>query len=316
MVGWYYLLKFLEVSFVIYYVANFMKKDKMIGFLFAVSISLESLLAFSQFLLHHSIGGIMYFFGERSFSSLTPGIANASINGQLVLRPYGTFSHPNVLAGFLLIGIIIAWHFLKNEKGFIKYFLLVSTSLGVVGILISLSRTTIFLGIGILMIVLLRRLSKKWLLALLLFLSFVLILFPTLFYRFMPSTFEESAVERIQLFSAAWKMIFESPFFGVGLGNFIPSLPSSSLLQPVHNIFALWTVETGIIGGTIMVWFVFGLIKKLFNLWKRSSIKIRQSLTLSILLGVSVVVLGMFDHYFLTLEQGQLLLGVVVGLLW
>ena len=48
----------------------------------------------------------MYFIGERTFTGQTPGIATVALNGNLLLRPYGTFPHPNVLAGFLLVGIL------------------------------------------------------------------------------------------------------------------------------------------------------------------------------------------------------------------
>ncbi|MBI2029019.1 hypothetical protein HYT02_01240, partial [Candidatus Gottesmanbacteria bacterium] len=43
-------------------------------------------LAIAQFYFQHSLGGIMYFIGERVFSISTPNIAKSAINGQLLLR--------------------------------------------------------------------------------------------------------------------------------------------------------------------------------------------------------------------------------------
>ena len=67
----------------------------------------SSLLAIAQFISQGSLGGAFYYLGERTFTSQTPGIANASINGELLLRPYATFSHPNVLAGYLLCVLVL-----------------------------------------------------------------------------------------------------------------------------------------------------------------------------------------------------------------
>ncbi|HEX8932217.1 MAG TPA: hypothetical protein VF810_03625, partial [Patescibacteria group bacterium] len=99
--GFYHLLKFSEFVFVAYYVASVLKTSSALAklaLLLSCGVIFESLLAISQFLRQGSLGGIFYYFGERLFSGITPGIANASINGVLILRPYGTFSHPNVLA--------------------------------------------------------------------------------------------------------------------------------------------------------------------------------------------------------------------------
>ena len=116
--GLYGIIKFLEFSFLVFFVAsNFKNLDKKILFAsFLIGIIFESLLSFLQYLNQGSIGGFFYFFGERAFNSQTPGIANASINGQLFLRPYATFSHPNVLAGFLVIAMLYLFLLLKRNE--------------------------------------------------------------------------------------------------------------------------------------------------------------------------------------------------------
>jgi len=65
----------------------------------------QSSLAILQFIKGSTIG--FWALGERTFTLLTPGIAKFDFYGHEFLRPYATFPHPNVLAGYLLITIIL-----------------------------------------------------------------------------------------------------------------------------------------------------------------------------------------------------------------
>ena len=51
-----------------------------------------------EFIKQASLNGLFWWLGERTFTSSTPGIAKAVIDGRLLMRPYATFPHPNVLA--------------------------------------------------------------------------------------------------------------------------------------------------------------------------------------------------------------------------
>ena len=75
-------------------------------------IIFESLLAVAQMANNGSLNGIFYWLGERSFTFNTIGIAQMSVFGNGLIRSYGTFSHPNSLAGFLLVSLLI-WFLLK-----------------------------------------------------------------------------------------------------------------------------------------------------------------------------------------------------------
>ena len=124
---------------------------------------------------------------------------------------------------------------------------------------------------------------------------------------------QEFLVQRFSLAQIALKMIEANPFVGVGLNNFIPQLPNywqqygmTYWLQPVHNIYLLVAVEAGLVGWLIFLWFLILTFKKLLvaNRW-------------SLITALSVILaLGLFDHYWLTLQQTQLLLVVVFGLSW
>lgn len=327
--GWYHFMKFLEFSFVAYYVTKsaFVSLMK-ISFVLATGVIFESVLAITQYLHHGSLGGVLYFFGERTFTAATPGIANASIAGELVLRPYGTFPHPNVLAGYLLISMFFLFFFLyKNKyKGFAAFSLFLGSS----ALLLTLSRIAIILWIlfiaGVVVWQIKKSLQQKkketaYLLgASLLILTAGWFLFaPTLIPRFAETTFtEEAAVQRAELIKASTEIIWAHPYFGVGLGNFLPVLSTlrsplslGLYLQPVHNIFLLIAAETGLIGLAFVCWFLVKTYRRLFSRMRFEN-SFRESLGLCIAL-TSMLILGMFDHYFLTLQQGQLLLALVLG---
>ncbi len=78
-------------------------KPKNILIVFLLIGIVELFLSFYQFISGHSVGGFFYFLGERLISISTPGIAKIIFENKEFLRAYGTFSHPNSLAGFFLV---------------------------------------------------------------------------------------------------------------------------------------------------------------------------------------------------------------------
>ena len=243
--GWYHLLKIVEFSFLSFYIATMVQTTAMVKkifFFLAIGVIFQSLLAVGQFFNQASLNGPFYWLGERFFTGTTVGIANASINGELLLRPYGTFPHPNVLAGFLVISLtaLLYTYPLKKtsvEKGVWICALLV----GSVGLLLTLSRIPLVIWASVLVIVLLRKRKNV--------LFFIALAFLCLFFtpagqRLQQTTvLEESFTQRQQLMEQSVQMFLSSPLLGVGIGNFLPTLvtlPSNTsdyLLQPVHSIF-------------------------------------------------------------------------------
>ncbi|MBU0619281.1 hypothetical protein KKD62_03540 [Patescibacteria group bacterium] len=72
-----------------------------------VALFYSSIIALVQFIKQASIGGWFYWLGERQLVLGLPGIARELVGTQVVLPAYATFSHPNSLAGFLLLGSLI-----------------------------------------------------------------------------------------------------------------------------------------------------------------------------------------------------------------
>ena len=123
----------------------------------------------------------------------------------------------------------------------------------------------------------------------------------------------EAFSQRLSLAKAATVIIADYPLTGVGLNNFIVRLPEYwvspgvvRFLQPVHNLFLLIGAETGLMGLAVFAWFLTLTLKKQLKIknWK---------LIVPLLV---ILLLGMVDHYWFTLQQNQLLLAVVLGMSW
>lgn len=275
---------------------------KLLPKILPITIIFEVLLAFAQFFNKGSINGVFYFLGERAFTSQTPNIANVNILGELILRPYGTFPHPNVLGGFILISVAIIIFSKSFEKNMLSK---AGVIIGALGIFISMSRISIVLFMILVLVFFAKR--KTFVSYLLISISLGFLFLTPIRERFVVNLNEESLVVREQLINSSLSMIKNSPLFGVGLNNFLPSLPRfyevSDIvyyIQPVHNILLLVFSEIGIIGGTLILY----LLALVFI---RS--RFESKVLLFLVFGIS-----MFDHYFLTIQQGQLLLTLVLVL--
>lgn len=314
LLGLYGLIKLLEFVFLGWYIGRFPSKTawRIAGSAFAVGMIFEGLLAFAQFQAQSSVGGVFYLFGERTFSSSTPGIANASLSGQLILRSYGTLPHPNVLAGYMLLGMFIVYgslSFVKNKT--VRMFFLSAIIIGSIALFLTMSRVAILLWVVMLMF----WIRKFFLIFVLVCIGSILFFSPLRFRLTDFSLRDESVVARQEMIEQSVLMIKQHLFFGAGINNYLHNLPSQQItalfthLQPVHNIYLLIAAETGILGFVIGIYWVGLLMRKTIRA------KIPQRNILLIML-FTIFVIGLFDHYFWTVQQGRMMLAVVLGLAW
>lgn len=290
----YKFFKIGELAFLAFYVEKTKPSRVKIASCLSVAIGYSALIALAQFLKQASLNGFFWYLGERTFTKATPGIAKAIIGGRLLMRPYATFPHPNVLAGFILVSLVLI-----SQLGNLSWLTLL---LGTLAILISFSRSVWL--VGLLVLLAQRVISKKkpWLVGFLVIFGLTALVFlgPRL------ST-EEAVVQRLELVRVTGQMIKDSPLTGVGLNNFIVRLPEFwqtqiiYWLQPVHNIFLLVATETGLVGLAVFLWLLILALRK------------TKKFVLPLLV---ILALGLFDHYWLTLQQTQLLLAIVLGLSW
>lgn len=284
---------------------NFSKNKPLIFWALLLSVLGEGILATAQFIKGGTLG--FWLLGERTFSISTPGIAKFDFYGVQFLRPYATFPHPNVLAAFLLISVMMLSALRGYRKALTAGALVFFAGLVV---LLTASRSVILAGF-IAAAILLKNKGRMVLLLV------TLILLPLLYTRFSSVwNFDQfTLIRREELSLIALSLWSKSPVLGVGLNNFIVATSDlllsgpSRFLQPVHNIFLLALSEAGLIGLTGLISLIGFPVFMLFKLNPKP-----YPLNPALLVWGIIIFLGMFDHYFLTLPQGYRLLFLVWGL--
>ena len=307
------LLKLLEFIYIAFYVAHTFSKNyiRLSIFIIVLGGLCEVIISFFQLFSQGSIGGPFYYLGERTFNASTPGIALFSFHGQQFLRPYGTFPHPNVLAFYLLTAFIFLLFSFSLKKSLLTTFKLIALFILSIGIFITFSRIVILLYFFViaLRVIYLKGLSKGtkvrvFTICILALASFIAILFD----RFGGSVLRDLTF-RIELFSIGLSVFLKHALFGVGINNFFyheiyyQKMVSPTLLQPIHNIFFQWVVQTGLVGAAALMIFLNKLIKKINS-------------KMGFALIVCIFVVGFFDHYLITLQQGQLILSLITGFIF
>lgn len=227
-----------------------------------------------QFLIKKSTGW-WWIFGERSFSLATPNIAAIDLWGEKFLRPYATFSHPNALAGWLMLTAFILWN--SRPKRF----------LATAGILLTFSRNAVLsLIVGVVSYSIL--INPGHLKS--------IIVFPG-----------SSSGERAILNQASLKVFGGFPVFGIGPGKLLTRLPDYFPpgywnIQPPHNIFILILAETGVFGFAVLL----AGILKIYSAAKKSPLFFPGL--------IAVFSSSLLDHYWLTSQQNRIILGIYLGL--
>lgn len=321
----YKLAKIIEFTLLSGYIISQKPKLTQLVIPLSVGIYISFLIAFTQFIKQGSIGGLMWFLGERSFTQGTPGIALIDISGRLFLRPYATFPHPNVLGGFLVFALLYClFFFLRNKKNTVwnKIFFSFTMLIGVFTLILTVSLSAfiaLFIGIVVIIFGFSRRKvgiraktavknsqKGKYVLKIIpVILTFILLSIVATIKISSPN-FRKDFVIRSSLNSIAITLWQKNLFLGIGLDNFIPQLSQNRLvqsklmLQPVHNIFLLVLVETGLIGFFIFLTFIYRGFQKSLKLWQ-------EGIVLPLTLLILIILIGMVDHYFLTLQQGQII---------
>lgn len=251
------------------------------------------ILEIAQLFLQSSVGGVFYYFGERAYSASTTGIGRFNLFGLEILRPTSIFSHPNSLAGYLLVVFLL--FSVKSSRPWQKL-------IPFMGIIFTFSKTAIlFLAL------LVFNLKPEIIILASIIFTIAQPLISNTTYYWQPIS------DRLFYFSYLKRIITSSPFFGVGLGNFIPSLakllPGSHLtlsnLQPIHNLLYLFISELGIVGSLL---FVLLIIRQ-----KISKILANKQILMLIAL---VLFIGAFDHYFWTLPQNKLIVILAIAILF
>ncbi len=246
--------------------------------------SFQAIIGIWQYFIQHSIG--LKWLGETILSPKMPGVAKIMVGGQKVMRAYGTFPHPNVFAGFLLLSITCGLLLLFREKRvWFQYFLSFVVSLQLIALVLTFSRTA-WIGMAFLFIYSFINLffrvyprsypreakrSASTIKLAFLAVTLVILVSGVIFWPQIASRFkmEGQALEERGLYNnLALSMIKKSPILGVGMGNFVarmgeftPAELQPWQYQPVHNIYLLILAELGVIGLILFAFFIFNILK-------------------------------------------------------
>jgi hypothetical protein len=330
---WYWILKLIEFSLVYIIFSNFsLKYEEYITFFskFFVLLALfQVFLAILQHYFGHSMG--LYWLGESHLSTARYQVAKIVAHGTTYLRGYGTFPHPNLLSAYLLtavlVNIYILHHVVGNKLAYIWRFSLI---LIIIGLFTTFSRAGLLAMLVSLILIGIywtwSKTNKKEILSISLPIFFGFLISVALFYQFLSPRGEiygESLTERVVFNEIALKMIQNYPLSGVGLGESMLHMEQYSAvklepwqIQPIHNYFLLATTEGGIpFGLALLSIFCYFLIKLGHSIWNNpKDDRVFIKLILFALL-IGYLLLMQIDHYFYTLQQTQLLLWIVLGLI-
>lgn len=314
---------------------------------------LQSVLGLMQFKMQENLGlGLL---GESPISRSDPGTSKVAVGNARLVRAYGTFPHPNVLAAFLVMGLLALFHFYLHTmerralEGRAESFLglnlyrRIAISAGIfivaIGLTLTFSRAawlTAFLAS--LPFVLAgfrsearagaerggqpRRLSSLKFLAFLLVINYLLfaILGWAAFPRAQVSGSEPAVRDRVALNRIGLAVVRGNPF-GVGIGNQVLTAVKRNLYvphgfreswtwEPIHNLYLLIAAEIGVVG---LAAFLVFLCLLFIRAWQGGDPRERMT---ALTLLFTLLVLGLFDHFFWTIEQGRLMLWLAIGMLW
>lgn len=262
-------------------------------------VIMQSILAIYQFCAQAPLFPYQIL-GETDLRA-TSDIAQVVWAGRSWVAPYGTFAHPNVLAGTL---VILLW-WLWRQGRFSAWWQKIVTCLALFVIVLTQSWTACLFLILLILLGLRSQKGTKvhykwWAFAL------VIVLCPLaiqLGSRLWPHNL--SFVRRARLDQAAGQMFLAHPWFGLGPGQFTAYLgdfwPGNQFTQPAHNVFLLFLAETGLVGCIgLLCLFLYCLGPKSPQSWRRR-------LPSPWVLAAWLVFLSL-DHYLLTSFWGLLLL--------
>ncbi|MBI3305505.1 O-antigen ligase family protein [Candidatus Parcubacteria bacterium] len=303
-----------------------------VAWTFVLGGVLQAAVALGQFTLQHDLG--LQILGESRIAPDIAGVAKLDTAAGKIVRAYGTFPHPNLLAAYLGVAIL-AWWWLwvrrsESPAGLRDAALLGVGALLLAGFAVTFSRLSLVaLVTGLAMVSwrvwvvpgLRRRFGRQARLGALFVIGCglgLLFFLPQWSSRIAIDGGEQAVALRLEYVRSAWHIIADRPFFGVGPGVFVQALPryapeltESWQRQPVHNLWLLMLVELGVVGFVAFIVFIWRLLRPLSIRAESGEHALAKALAVGWLAILIVFSLG--DHFFWTLPQGRILFWVVLA---
>jgi hypothetical protein len=310
LVNYYLWFKLLEMTALLFVIINSKISQDKILWPFAISAGIQGLLAGWQF-SSQTINPSTLLGIAQHFAGSYGGIVIETASGRW-LRAYGTFNHPNILGGFCSLGLLATLILMRKQKNL--FWLGCLTLLSSFGLFLSFSRSAwlattcavayLFFGSYN------KFLNKKFGLTILPSVAIIILLcfsfYPLLFTRvdYNNRLEKQSVNQRISQAEQAIDLISANPVLGTGFNNYtlrlkqlFPQAPAFDL-QPVHNIYLLLAGETGLVGLILFLLAIFAI------LW----LAIKRGGWINLSLPLTLLIIGLFDHYLLTQYIGLAML--------
>ncbi|MBS0648859.1 MAG: O-antigen ligase family protein [Verrucomicrobia bacterium] len=296
---------------------------------------LECAIAIPQYFLQHSLGlkvlGEPTLMGRHYLGSHFP-MSDGSVwifdrlfygvrQHFFVIRAYGTLPHPNILGGFMVLGLIMTYYLWGQGKK--RGLLSGAIALQVFCLFITYSRSALYAaGFVTVVWVLLTSLKEKKISALVWvaggsFLLSLGLLYPQLFERGGVVSYnavaQSSDALRLTVQDVGIAMLRAHPLLGIGFNNYMlafptfaqgPSLPATY----IHNLYLHLGVEVGILGVLSFLIFCFLVLKKGWE--HRQSAEVLTCLCVF----VAFLCIGLVDFYPLCAQQARLIFFLSAGL--
>ncbi len=275
---------------------------------------LQTVLAMGQFALQSNVG--LHIFGEQVLGPYIDGVAKIESLNQILIRPYGTFAHPNILGGILVVAFIIQLKRAVSQETSSRLRLITtvcSLLILLTGVILTFSRAAWLAAIlGILSFALFAIIGKvkvtslAYLYRVLLYCAFLSVIMTTILLSVIEprATLTDSATTERQSYNkAAISTILNYPLFGVGPGQSLLHMQQSLgknvepwEVQPVHNYFLLYASELGI---PALLLLLFCFIR---NIWKAIYNTGDSDHFAYLSVFIAIIPLLLFDHYIYTIS--------------
>ena len=288
---------------------------------------IQATIAITQSLLQVVPGSTIFGMAQQTADML--GTSVVETDSSRWLRAYGTFPHPNILGGWLVVSLLsliaVSRGLVQEVKGAkdkitkmrfaIRYLFF---AVIVFGLLATFSRSAwlaALIGIGIFIIISIKeKLFRRLAIKLTGILIIVVVLFGALFPDQLSSRINnqdrlevKSTQERVAGFGEAWEVIKQNRILGTGIGNYglavhqdIDNSQPSYYYQPAHNVLMLVWAELGIV-------VLFSILYFLSSIFMR---KKRMRILRAGILFLPIIIISLFDHYLWSLYSGMMILMV------
>lgn len=276
---------------------------KSVSYGVCISLLFNLLVGIYQLTFSCAVGLTM--FGESPISRYSTNIALLRVGEFFVLRAYGFFSHPNVLAAYSLLNLIFFTECYDQYNNLFSYnykkiFYLVTIFV----IIITFSKSVIIclvFYISYRFFHFKKRKISKLIPKMFVLLSLILFVLSIIFSSVSVISTQSVDIRSYQIKEAFNYIVvsFPSSLLGTGYTRWLFVTAQNPLIlengslfiQPVHNLFILLLVELGV---ATVVFFIY-ILKRL----KLTLLGEKVSWAF-----LTLVFLGLFDHYFLTIPVG------------